>query len=102
MQDPGPVIGSMNPMPVNDELVTDVLEELWAVVEHLYVWVDIYQVYVFGWLKEFINFLISTTPNIVFISSFNSNSFWFLAQAYVVFNLISLTALFTGFGIRWI
>jgi len=24
----------MNTMPINDELVTDVLEELWAVVEH--------------------------------------------------------------------
>jgi hypothetical protein len=28
------VISSMNPMPIDDELVTDVLEELWAVVEH--------------------------------------------------------------------
>jgi hypothetical protein len=34
MQDPGPVIGSMNTMPINDKLVTDVLEELWPVVEH--------------------------------------------------------------------
>ncbi len=52
MQDPGPVISSMNPMPINDELVTNVLEELWAVVEHLYVWVDVYQVYVFGRLNS--------------------------------------------------
>ena len=28
------MISSMNTMPIDDELVTDVLEELWAVVEH--------------------------------------------------------------------
>jgi hypothetical protein len=28
----------MNTMPIDDELVTDVLEELWAVVEHLYIY----------------------------------------------------------------
>ena len=33
-------------------------------------------------------------PNIVLISSLNSNSFWLHSQAYVVFNLTCLTTLF--------
>jgi hypothetical protein len=34
MKNSCPVISSMNTMPIDDELVTDVLEELWAVVGH--------------------------------------------------------------------
>jgi hypothetical protein len=34
MKNSGPVVSSMHTMPINDELITNVLEELWAVVEH--------------------------------------------------------------------
>jgi len=54
MKNSGPVISSMNPMPINDELVTDVLEELWAVVEHGLSMAEHY--YHFRW-KNFLFFL---------------------------------------------